>query len=322
MIVVMLYHCVIFWGGDWFTIQHIAIQARPLGILGKWLNSYHVYGFTLVSGYLFYYLKAEAGRYIEFLPFVINKSKRLLIPYVFTCIIWVAPIMTHYYKLGLKDVIYRFILGSSPGQLWFLLMLFWIFIVGWLLSKKIFGSLMFSIIISVTIYVAGIVGNILLPNIWMIWTACNYFPCFVLGMCLRKYTVHFSSIILITIQVLLFVISQVLTGRDGAWIFIGYALDFLLHIVSALMAWSVLQWLGSRVKWKESKVFMALSKNSMPMYLFHQQIIYFTIYWLNGKVNPYLHAGINFVVALGVSFIISSILMKWKVTRFLIGEKA
>ena len=60
----------------------------------------------------------------------------------------------------------------------------------------------------------------------------------------------------------------------------------------------------------------------MPMYLFHQQIIYFTIYWLNGKVNPYLHAGINFVAALVGSFIISSILMRWKVTRFLIGEKA
>lgn len=42
----------------------------------------------------------------------------------------------------------------------------------------------------------------------------------------------------------------------------------------------------------------------------------------DGKVNPYLHAGINFVAALVGSFIISSILMRWKVTRFLIGKKA
>lgn len=59
----------------------------------------------------------------------------------------------------------------------------------------------------------------------------------------------------------------------------------------------------------------------MAIYLFHQQIIYFTIIWLNGKVNPYLNAIVNFIVALVLSSLISTLLMRFKVTRVLIGEK-
>lgn len=59
----------------------------------------------------------------------------------------------------------------------------------------------------------------------------------------------------------------------------------------------------------------------MAMYLFHQQIIYFTISALNGVVNPWINAGVNFVAAIAGSLIISAVLMRWKATRFLIGEK-
>ena len=59
----------------------------------------------------------------------------------------------------------------------------------------------------------------------------------------------------------------------------------------------------------------------MPMYLFHQQIIYFTIMIFNGRVNPYINSLLNFVIAIVLSFGISYFMMKFKVTRFLIGEK-
>ena len=87
------------------------------------------------------------------------------------------------------------------------------------------------------------------------------------------------------------------------------------------MAFVVLQKMAEKVKWKESKAFNIIAKQSMPIYLFHQQVIYFFIYWLNGVVNPYIHASINFIGAMVVSIIISSILMKFKCTRLLIGEK-
>lgn len=57
------------------------------------------------------------------------------------------------------------------------------------------------------------------------------------------------------------------------------------------------------------------------MYLIHQQVIYFSIILLNGKINPYMNALVNFGVAMIISYVISGILLKFKVTRFLIGQK-
>lgn len=59
----------------------------------------------------------------------------------------------------------------------------------------------------------------------------------------------------------------------------------------------------------------------MPVYLFHQQIIYVFISALNGMINPYLHAGINFIGAMSISLLMSTLMMKFKWTRFLIGMK-
>lgn len=59
----------------------------------------------------------------------------------------------------------------------------------------------------------------------------------------------------------------------------------------------------------------------MPIYLFHQQVIYVCIFLLNGLINPYIHAALNFIVAMIVSLLISIMTMKFKWTKFLIGEK-
>jgi len=59
----------------------------------------------------------------------------------------------------------------------------------------------------------------------------------------------------------------------------------------------------------------------MQVYLFHQQIIYVFITLLNGIINPYLNAAINFAASLVLSLLISALLMKFRPTRFLIGEK-
>lgn len=59
MLLVVLGHSVNFWRGDWFTGNPL-IPSMGLTFLSKWVNSFHVYAFTLVSGYLFAY-KMSAG---------------------------------------------------------------------------------------------------------------------------------------------------------------------------------------------------------------------------------------------------------------------
>lgn len=120
----------------------------------------------------------------------------------------------------------------------------------------------------------------------------------------------------------MFLLWQITNGKELLILKLANLIFYYSATVfGALMAFFFLQWLAEKIKWKNNKFFMNLSKHSMTIYLFHQQIIYFTIIWLNGKVNPYLHSFVNFVVALMLSFLISTLLMKFKVTRILIGEK-
>lgn len=103
--------------------------------------------------------------------------------------------------------------------------------------------------------------------------------------------------------------------------YLHYLLEFFSNIIGAIMAFYVLQKIADWSKWYGKKSFTNLSRCMMPIYLFHQQIIYFVISALNGKVHPVLNAFANFTISLFVSWLISWLLLKCKITKFLIGQK-
>ena len=321
MLMVVLYHSLAFWTGEWFTIYEPAEEALPLLYIAKWLNSFHVYGFTLVSGYLFAYLHYERGKYREFKPFIISKTKRLLIPYVFISLVWVIPITVAFYRYGVKDILYKFGLGTSPGQLWFLLMLFAVFVFAWvfkdLLQRKWAGW-----IIGLAFYGIGIVGDYLLPNYFSIWNACTYFVFFILGVKLREIKKLPAPWLIILFDVLLFALDCFVGGLHGtAGQILKLGTSFLTHIAGALMAFTVLQFIAGKYEWKKSNVIQILVICSMPVYLLHQQIVYCSVAVFNGMINPYLMALLNFLIALSLSLLLSKLLMHFKLTKTLIGEK-
>ena len=123
-------------------------------------------------------------------------------------------------------------------------------------------------------------------------------------------------------DLLLFALWRYLGRGDGSLFrLLQMGVEFVLHIVGALMAFFVLQRLASHISWKQSRVFAMMSKCSMPIYLLHQQLVYILIVCFNGVLNPYLHAGVNFVGAMLISLLLSFLLLKFKWTRVLIGEK-
>lgn len=325
MLIVVVYHCIVFWTGTWFT-ENPVYESKLLSIFASWMNSFHIYGFTLVSGYLFYFLKHEKGKYSSFLPFVANKAKRLLVPYVFISIFWVIPFAVYFSHLGVREMVMQYGLGTSPSQLWFLLMLFCVFMIFHPLSCFFEKHNIRGAIIVIALYGVGLVGSMLLPNVFQTFSACTYITLFWLGFKIRQYgsggVRKIPVLVWLVADIFLFAITQYLSDFDR-FIFklMNLGLEFVLHIVGALMAFAILQKIADKVKWKESKVFGLLSKNSMPAYLFHQQVIYIFVTWLNGLINPYLHAGINFIGAMIVSLLISAILMRFKWTRKLVGEK-
>ena len=328
MLLVIFGHACAFWSGHWFT-ENPVIQSTGLNILYAWVNSFHIYAFALVSGYIFAF-KVMRGGYCEYLPFLCNKVKRLLVPYVFVTIIWVAPISAYFFKWDFGYVMKKYLFAINPSQLWFLWMLFGVFMITWPMRKVLIDKPVVGWLISIVFYGIGIVGKRIFPNVFCIWTACQYVLFFFIGMRVRGkeekqgrlITESIHWYLWIIVDIFIFAGTMFVEQNSGTmWSMAGIGLNLIVHVIGAIMAWTVLQAIAGKVNWQNNKVFKTLSFYSMPMYLFHQQIIYFSIAWLNGLVNPWINAGVNMVAALICSYIISAFLMRWSGTRMLIGEK-
>ena len=136
MISVVLYHSMAFWKGNWFTV----ITPEPSALLNNialWLNTFHIYGFALASGYLFQVLKCEREHYKDFSGFLKKKAQRLLVPLIFISLAWAAPIYAYFFypNIEFEVMVERFILMESPSQLWCLGMLFVVFMLYWPIAK-------------------------------------------------------------------------------------------------------------------------------------------------------------------------------------------
>ena len=328
MLLVVLGHACAFWDGTWFT-KNPVIPSNGLSIISSWLGSFHIYAFTLVSGYLFA-AKVSGGGYQNYPAFLKTKAKRLLVPYVFVMLIWVAPVSEYYFKYELPALIEKYILCISPSQLWFLWMLFGVFAIVWPLRKTMIEKPITGWMIAIAFYGVSIVGGKFIPNVFCILTACQHIVFFYVGIRIMVKTERHEDLLTqripwygwLIVDIMLFIADRMLKGQTAfIWKLAVLGIDFVLHIIGAIMAWTILQAIASRVRWHDNKIFKKLASYSMPIYLFHQQIIYFVITALNGAVNPWINAGANFLVALIGSSLISAFLMRWRTTRFLIGEK-
>ena len=251
---------------------------------------------------------------------------RLLVPYVTVCSIWVVPWSYCYSKLSISTAISSYLLATNPSQLWFLFMLFWVFVIAILIPKWVYDDCIALGIISILLCGIGLVAGTKIPNVFQIWTAFQYFIFFAIGMMLRRYEGGFvwkiPCYLWIVIDIILFVINYFVGKQHGTVFKITrIGMNLLLHIVGAVMAFTVLNAIANKVNWKQNKVIGFLQKHNFAIYLFHQQVIYGVITLLNGEVPSVILALANFVGAIAVSSLISVILHKWKVTRILIGEK-
>lgn len=321
MLIIVLYHSMVMYAGDgsWSPVRPAAI-APFIGFVALWLNTFCVYVFTLVSGYLFYYVKYERGGYAQYIPFLVNKSKRLLVPYLFIATVWVVPVYMFYY--GTDRVIQNFVFGLAPNQLWFLLMLFWLFVMFWFISDLANKHIGLGAVIVCFLFVLGM----FVPNLWCIARGMKFMIFFYLGFVIRKLNLgnrllyRIPSIIYILCSILLFVVLEFFDENIlGAVPFLGDIATTLLQIAGSVGFFVVLQKLVSHIP-QNDKVARFLSKHSMVIYLIHQQLIYFSISWFNEIVPPGILVLINFAFSLAVSSLIAVILSKSRITRFLVGS--
>lgn len=321
MLIIVAYHSILCWSGTWFGTP--VYNAKYLALLAEWLNTFHIYAFTFVSGYIYYYIRYELKKrsYENFPIFLKNKVKRLIIPYISTCILWVIPVTLIIDEYTWRGIFNKYILGSGPSQLWFLLMLFNVFIISFFTSnywaKKSFVS---GILILLIFYLVSR-NKIDISQKFMLRTGIIYLLYFYTGFICRKIQFNFNKNLIVLwtgVDIILFYLYKTISFKSLSNLILFSA---LLKIVGIFMIVSILLYLADRVSWKENKVFKFVSKRSMLVYLFHQQLIYFTIVWFNGVVNPYMNAFINFIFSLGISLIMATIILKSKTLKIMFGEK-
>ena len=325
MILIVLYHSFCFLGGNWFTIIPIQKQLIP-SILLEWLNSFTIYSFVLVSGYLFYYVKYERDGYKRFWPFVLNKVKRLLVPYFIVSFFWCIPISIFFYGFDVVLIVEKYILGTSPEQLWFLLMLFIIFIIFYPISNLVKKNKVLGFIFVLSSYAIGLFGTKFAPNFLQIWTALEFLPFFYIGFFLRQSKESFIRNIPFFIYIFLdlsfFALYYIALNQEGLiWSVLKVMSSSLTHVFGCLMAWYTLHFIANKIQRDKPRTASFLAKRSMVIYLFHQQIIYFSIFFFADKINIYILAFLNFFFSFFVSLLFSCLVLTNSWTSFLVGEK-
>lgn len=310
----------VFSEGGWGPCEPHA-SAPIFGYIAGWLGSFAMSAFTLISGYLFCYIKCENGGYKKYLPFIINKVKRLLVPYVFISIVYVVPI--HIYFFGVDDVINAFVLGEAPEHLWFLLMLFWVFVLFAPMADFIYKHS----ILGGTVICAFLCVSMVLPNFYQIATALRYSAFFYIGFFLYKNDLisglldKIPAVVYIVMDLILYALN-IYISKDNGMMFklLNIGLNLVLNIFGAVAAFIVLQKFVAT--YLAGNMFLSfLSKHSMTVYLVHQPIIFFTIELLNGAVSPVVIVMMSFILSLGLSIAFSLLISKTKITRFLVGHK-
>ena len=174
---------------------------------------------------------------------------------------------------------------------------------------------------------ADVVGNALSAidfNYFQSATTIKYILYFYLGGYIYKFgkNVSWKQTIIMIIGAAILYVAVVVLG-DSSNTMIKYSTRFIEPVVSILEV-SAIYFLCSKFvlrcdRMLKNKFYRLLEKNSFGIYLFHQQIIYFTIIWLNGLVHPVVQALLSFVIALFTSLLMSWLLKKWRVTRFMFG---
>lgn len=326
MLSVIITHCCAIWSRDgWFTISP-SHQSPMLGLLSTWLGSFHTYVFTFISGYLFYYLKYEKKRYLSFWKDVGRRAARLLLPYIFIALIWVVPFYKYFYQADTLTIIRNFILGISPSQLWFLMMLFVLYVVFYITSD-FFDKHSFAVgfFVATGAYIFSTIAGSYIPNYFQVWTATKYLFFYFIGFSFRKCgfkkAFEIPWIIYLAADLFLFSLLYYVTGESGRlYKLAAMGLKPICNLAGTLMVVIGCSKI-SYIRLETSKIYLFLLKYNFAMYLFHQQLIWIALWYLNDLILPCGMFAVNCVVSILGSSLLAYLSEKIPVVRTLVGYK-
>lgn len=316
-----------------FTCYNHSWQA-PEGFIDipayKWLArtsfAFTLEAFVFISGYLFAFQRITLGKKTSFGALVANKLKRLMLP----SIIFSATYFAIFYQYkGVGNLVYSIINGC--GHMWFLPMLFWCFIGGWLLEQvkvKNVWKMAFLVFLHLLAFIS-------LPL--QLRSAASYMVYFYAGFVLYKHKDAILAAIMLKRLVwgwILFAVvfavlrpmRDLLVYSDNASklsnlaMFVGdNACQLVYASFGVIMFYCTAVYYTQRHQLKPFTVKLAAC--CFGIYLFQQFVLQLLYYKTEFPVlvGPYWLPWCGFVIAAAVSYLLSALLLKTKTGKFLIG---
>lgn len=313
---VVLGHSIIMYTG-WNVVE--TTRTIPyIKILKRFINVIEMPLFMSVSGFVFFYSKKN-----HFFRFILNKAKRLLLPYICAGAFWMAPLRMIMHIKNWNDGYFEnvwknIILQKSVGHLWYLISLFLIFIVMYGIVKllsKINGNGIHDLILLVgLLFVSYSAKDGLFFQFGgtAIKRTFYYLFWFFLGYLLNKYSAKFAKVenklnICNFLMLAAFLAFFSLYNTNG-----GNVLYYLSAFTGVVSTYAIMPT-------KINRTFQFIEKNSYGLYLFHSPMVYIT-FSLFAESNPYLVVAGNVIILGLIAIGVTGFLRKTHLA-FMIGER-
>ena len=330
ILLVVIGHCTSIYTGGWvFTSP---VNSPIYGLIASYVYTFHVPMLVFVSGAIYYYCRINKGKYSSLKSLIINKFKRLILPFLFIGILYSIPIK---YIIGMIEGniinnIKSFILGLNTGHLWYLLMLFNIFILFYLYEKFILNR-KYSIVLNLILFSILYISSGFFTNIFQINRAIQYSIFFYLGYeffrskdklilkleKLKSKSILIMTPILIAISLVLILVSKMKLSSVMLSKFFSL-INVVIAMICITICYLIVYLINNRMKntiirGKIDKLINGIGKYSFNIYLLHEPIIFIVLYFIASKyINPTILVMVCLSISVSVSILISVIYMKIK----------
>lgn len=276
--------------------------------------------FVTISGLLYQSLSRQ-GRYQNIAEFLINKTKRLLVPYGM-----LAPLMLLFVAKNNSTCYELFkMFVSGVHHLWFVIMLFYAFVFFKIFWGPISNNKTLSFVVLAALSIAGFYLGVARNEMFGFANCLRFFLFFFLGMLLadspsrqrldntwwlfaalylflripHMYFFRFDSFVLINS------ITPVAEGVAGCLALVG---------ACGVFGERIMQWFGGAVNF--------LSRDLFGIYLFHYPIILWGIHLFkkSAPLNQYLVVSVLFLAGLGGGLAVTRLVRRIPRFKLAIGE--
>ena len=312
IIFLVLDHCFAPFCGIWETLSDEAIPLYH--IIGRFAYSFFLETFVFISGYLLAYSAQRTREALNAGNCIWKKFKRLYIPSLVFSAIYVA-LFTETFLVNDPKNWYYIVQGA--GHMWFLPMLFWCFVFFWAVNKLKISPI-------VILFISLFTGFLPVGLPFRIGYAAYYFFFFYFGYAIRSGFLQFvpkkPSSTLFLSGVVLFFIGFIITILYPSSCNI-FKISKLIMSVCAVI---IIYWLSLYYSYKIeflSPILIRLSGYCFGVYIVQQFFIIYFYYHTSASLvlNIYLLPWITFVITIIVSLIVTHLMLKTKIGRFLVG---